>query len=85
MAGDFKEGVANASRNSQDEIANAAHRAEDEINRLKSELSDLKARAGPKIREAENFLSSPKACSFYQGVVTGIALVLLYKKYIVKE
>jgi predicted nucleic acid-binding Zn-ribbon protein len=62
------------------DIDGAAKKAEDEINKLKSELADIKRRAGPKIQEAENFLTSPTAITFYKGLITGVAIVLTYKK-----
>ncbi|KAI8635944.1 hypothetical protein BD408DRAFT_426933 [Parasitella parasitica] len=65
-----------------EDVERAAKRAEDEVNKLKAELADLKRRAGPKIQEAENFLCSPAAINFYKGLVTGIAVVLAYKKYV---
>ncbi|CEP15218.1 hypothetical protein [Parasitella parasitica] len=68
--------------NVNEDVERAAKRAEDEINKLKAELADLRRRAGPKIQEAENFLCSPAAINFYKGLVTGIAVVLAYKKYI---
>jgi molecular chaperone GrpE (heat shock protein) len=64
------------------DVDRAAKRAEDEVNKLKAELADLKRRAGPKIQEAENYLTSPTAISFYKGLITGAALVFAYKKYI---
>jgi molecular chaperone GrpE (heat shock protein) len=68
--------------NASSDVERAARRAEDEVNKLKAELADLKRRAGPKIKEAENYLTSPTAISFYKGLVTGIALVIAYKKYV---
>ncbi|KAI8090624.1 hypothetical protein BDF21DRAFT_411688, partial [Thamnidium elegans] len=64
-----------------DEVARATRRAEEEVNKLKAELADLQARAGPKLQEAENYLTSPSAITFYKGLVTGAALILAYKKY----
>ncbi|KAI8067629.1 uncharacterized protein B0P05DRAFT_552299 [Gilbertella persicaria] len=63
------------------QVGKATEIAEDEVNRLKDELADLKRKAGPKIQEAENFLTSPAAINFYKGLITGVALVLTYKKY----
>ncbi|KAG1110187.1 hypothetical protein G6F42_015413 [Rhizopus arrhizus] len=68
--------------NANEDFDRAAQRAEEEVNKLKAELADLKRRAGPKIQEAENYLTSPAAISFYKGLVTGVAIVLAYKKYV---
>jgi CHASE3 domain sensor protein len=64
-----------------DDVQKAARRAEEEVNRLKTELADLRRKAGPKIQEAENYLTSPSAITFYKGLITGVAVVLAYKKY----
>lgn len=64
-----------------EDVQRASKRAEDEVNRLKAELADLQRKAGPKLQEAEHFLTSPSAITFYKGLVTGVALVLAYKKY----
>lgn len=84
----LREGASDAAKtvdkkldNANEDVDRAAKRAEEEVNKLKAELADLKRRAGPKIQEAENFLCSPAAINFYKGLVTGVALVLAYKKY----
>lgn len=74
--------VDHALDNATSDVDKAAKRAEDEVNKLKAELADMRRRAGPKIQEAENYLTSPTAISFYKGLITGVALVLAYKKYI---
>lgn len=48
-------------------IEKASNRAQEEVTRLRAELDDLKRRAGPKMHEAETFLTSPTALGFYQG------------------
>lgn len=68
-----------------DDVQRAAKRAEDEVNKLKAELAELRRNVGPKIQEAENFLTSPSAIAFYKGVVTGVALVLAFKRYAEKN
>lgn len=65
-----------------DEVKRATRRAEQEVNKIKSEFSEIQAKAGPQIQKAEHFLTSSTAITFYQGLVTGAALVLAYKKYI---
>lgn len=62
------------------DIDGAARKAEEEINKLKAELADIKRRAGPKIQEAENYLTSPTAITFYKGLITGVAIVMAYNK-----
>lgn len=64
-----------------EDFQRAAKRAEDEVNRLKAELADIRRNVGPKIQEAENFLTSPSAVTFYKGLITGVAIVLAFKKY----
>ncbi|KAI9355491.1 hypothetical protein BD770DRAFT_296772, partial [Pilaira anomala] len=54
---------------------------EQEVNKIKSEFSEIQAKAGPQIQKAEHFLTSSTAITFYQGLITGAALVLAYKKY----
>lgn len=57
-----------AERKVNENIDKAASSAQDEVSRLRHELDDLRRRAGPKIDEAENFLTSPTALGFYQGM-----------------
>ena len=64
-----------------EDFQRASQRAEEEVNKLKTELADLKRKAGPKIQEAENYLTSPSAVTFYKGLITGVALVLAFKRY----
>ncbi|KAG2198309.1 hypothetical protein INT47_003022 [Mucor saturninus] len=68
-----------------EDVKRATKRAEDEVNRLKAELAEFQRKAGPKLQEAEHFLCSPTAITFYKGLVTGVALVLAYKKYAEKR
>lgn len=77
--------VDEATDGASDDAARAAKRAEDEVNRLKAELAELRRNVGPKIQEAENYLTSPTAITFYKGIVTGVALVLAFKKYAEKN
>ncbi|ORZ00686.1 hypothetical protein BCR43DRAFT_521675 [Syncephalastrum racemosum] len=70
-----------AERKVNENIDKAAGNAQDEVSRLRHELDDLRRRAGPKIDEAESFLTSPTALGFYQGLVVGVAIVLGYAKY----
>ncbi|KAI8390184.1 hypothetical protein BD560DRAFT_429979 [Blakeslea trispora] len=67
--------------NAPEKAAKATQMAEEEVKKLKAELADLKRKAGPKIQEAENVLTSPAAINFYKGLVTGVALVLAYNRY----
>lgn len=64
-----------------EDFQRAARRAEEEVNRLKAELADIRRNVGPKIQEAENFLTSPSAVTFYKGLITGVAIVLAFNKY----
>ena len=57
-----------ASGIAQDNIEKASGFAQDEVSRLRAELDDLRRKAGPKMHEAENFLTSPCALGFYQGI-----------------
>lgn len=41
--------------------------AQQEVTRLRKEIDDLRARARPKVQEAENFLSSPQVSGFIGG------------------
>ncbi|KAI9268901.1 hypothetical protein BDA99DRAFT_502946 [Phascolomyces articulosus] len=50
-----------------DSIHKASHAAQDEVSKLRAELDDLRARAKPKVEEAETFLTSPSAIGFYKG------------------
>ncbi|CAO3657173.1 unnamed protein product [Mucor hiemalis] len=61
-----------------DKASSAAH---DELLRVKAELAEFKRKSQPKIQEAENYLTSPSAIGFYQGVVVGVFVVLGYAKY----
>ncbi|KAJ8658719.1 hypothetical protein O0I10_005443 [Lichtheimia ornata] len=62
-------------------IDKASNRAHEEVTRLRAELDDLKRRAGPKMHEAETFLTSPTALGFYQGLAVGVVMVLGYAKW----
>lgn len=57
-------------------IDKASNRAQEEVTRLRAELDDLKRRAGPKMHEAETFLTSPTALGFYQGDYHGMIVVV---------
>ncbi|KAL1933016.1 hypothetical protein VTP01DRAFT_8694 [Rhizomucor pusillus] len=70
-----------AERKINENISKASSAAQDEVVRLRRELDDLRRRAGPKIDEAQSFLTSPAALGFYQGVVAGVVLVLGYAKF----
>ncbi|KAI9494475.1 hypothetical protein BDB00DRAFT_871308 [Zychaea mexicana] len=65
-----------AERKLNQNIDKASGAAQDEVSRLRAELDDLRARARPKVEEAESFLTSPSALGFYKGVV----VVLGYAK-----
>ncbi|KAG0172277.1 hypothetical protein DFQ28_005438 [Apophysomyces sp. BC1034] len=69
-----------AEKKVSEKIEKASQAAQDEVAHLRAELDDLRRKAGPKMREAENYLTSPTALGFYQGVVVGAALVLAYAK-----
>ncbi|KAG2176111.1 hypothetical protein INT43_005344 [Umbelopsis isabellina] len=71
----------NAEKKINEGIDKASNVAQDEVTKLRNELNDLRRRAGPKVQEAENFLSSPPVLGFIQGFVAGAAVVLLYAKY----
>ncbi|KAI9290129.1 hypothetical protein BC943DRAFT_313332 [Umbelopsis sp. AD052] len=62
-------------------IDKASDVAKDEVTRLRNELNELRRKAGPKVQEAENFLTSPPVLGFIEGFVAGAAVVLLYAKY----
>ncbi|KAI9482746.1 MAG: hypothetical protein EXX96DRAFT_555468 [Benjaminiella poitrasii] len=62
-------------------IDKSAEEAKQELSKLRAEYEEFKRNAQPKVREAENFLSSPGAIGFYQGFVVGIFVVLGYAKY----
>ncbi|KAI9314765.1 hypothetical protein BX666DRAFT_1963299 [Dichotomocladium elegans] len=76
-----KEGADKANRYAQSNLEKASNFAQDEVTHLRAELDELRRKAGPKVEEAENYLTSPTALGFYQGVVTGIVLVLAYAKW----
>ncbi|KAI7857025.1 hypothetical protein BDC45DRAFT_566556 [Circinella umbellata] len=61
-------------------IDKASNVAQDEVSRLRAELDDLRARAKPKVEEAETFLTTPSAFGFYKGFVVGVLVVLGYAK-----
>ncbi|KAI8985284.1 hypothetical protein BDB01DRAFT_850322 [Pilobolus umbonatus] len=61
-----------------DRVSNSA---QEEYQKLKTEYEELKRKSQPKVREAENYLCSPSAISFYQGVLVGVVAVLGYAKY----
>ncbi|KAI8143182.1 hypothetical protein BJV82DRAFT_611687 [Fennellomyces sp. T-0311] len=67
-------------RKVNENISKASNAAQDEVSRLRAELDDLRRRAGPKVEEAESFLTSPAALGFYKGVVVGAVIVLGYAK-----
>ncbi|CAO3694308.1 unnamed protein product [Rhizopus stolonifer] len=75
------EAVSKGVDGASEEYTKASKRAEEEVSKLKAELAELREKAGPKIQEAENFLTSPSAINFYKGLVTGIAIVMAYQKY----
>ena len=50
-------------------IDKASSVAQDEVSRLRAELDDLRARAKPKVEEAETFLTTPSAIGFYKGII----------------
>ena len=55
-------------RKINENISKASGAAQDEVSRLRSELDDLRRRAGPKVEEAESFLTTPAAFGFYKGM-----------------
>ncbi|KAI8084905.1 uncharacterized protein BX664DRAFT_338081 [Halteromyces radiatus] len=77
-----QENIDKASNATQEGLEKASKTAQEEVVRLRQELDDLRSKANPKIRKAEDFLTSPTSCSFYQGVLVGAGLVFLYAKYI---
>lgn len=67
-----------AERKINENISKASSAAQDEVVRLRRELDDLRRRAGPKIDEAQSFLTSPAALGFYQGTVTNLRVNLCF-------
>lgn len=63
----LNQNIDKASGIAQDNIDKASSFAQDEVSRLRAELDDLRRKAGPKMHEAENYLTSPCALGFYQG------------------
>ncbi|KAG2186695.1 hypothetical protein INT44_002921 [Umbelopsis vinacea] len=47
-------------------IDKASDVAKDEVTRLRNELNELRRKAGPKVQEAENFLTSPPVLGFIE-------------------
>ncbi|KAI7906204.1 uncharacterized protein BX663DRAFT_499236 [Cokeromyces recurvatus] len=62
-------------------IDKSAEEAKKELSKLRTEYEEFKRNAQPKVKEAENYLTSPGAIGFYQGVVVGAFIVLGYAKY----
>ncbi|KAI8878010.1 hypothetical protein K501DRAFT_229213 [Backusella circina FSU 941] len=62
-------------------VDNVTTSAQQEIDKLKTELDDLRTKSKPKIKEAETFLTSPSAIGFYQGLLVGVVVTLSYAKY----
>ncbi|CEP06813.1 hypothetical protein [Parasitella parasitica] len=62
-------------------VDKAAEQTKQELSKLRAEYEELKRTAKPKVQEAENFLTSPSAIGFYQGLVVGVFVVLGYAKY----
>ncbi|KAI8970399.1 hypothetical protein BDF20DRAFT_891033 [Mycotypha africana] len=86
MESKVKQGATAASNKVDELLENenvdrAARRTEEEAHKLKDDVRELKRKAGPKIQEAENFLTSPAAINFYKGLITGVALVFAYNRY----
>jgi len=48
-------------------IDKASDVAKDEVTKLRTELNELRRKAGPKVQEAENFLTSPPVLGFIEG------------------
>ncbi|ORZ15859.1 hypothetical protein BCR42DRAFT_451780 [Absidia repens] len=76
-----KDNIDKASDAAQDGLDKASKAAQDEVVRLRRELDDLRRKANPQIKKAEDFLTSPTSCSFYQGLVVGAGLVIVYAKF----
>ncbi|CAO3600363.1 unnamed protein product [Absidia cylindrospora] len=64
----------------QDGFDKATKSAQEEVARLRRELDDLKA--NPKVKKTEAYLTSPASYGFYQGLLVGAGLVILYSKFI---
>ncbi|KAI9264793.1 hypothetical protein BY458DRAFT_457973 [Sporodiniella umbellata] len=62
-------------------IDETAANSKEELAKLRVEYEELKRKTQPKVREAQNRLSSPSAIGFYQGVIVGAFVVLGYAKY----
>lgn len=63
----FNEAVVTNEKKINETYDKVSSTVEDELAKVKAEFNDFKARSGPKVREAENFLTSPGAIGFYQG------------------
>ncbi|ORZ24410.1 hypothetical protein BCR42DRAFT_402889 [Absidia repens] len=75
-----KDTVEKASDTVQNGFDKATKSAQEEVVRLRRELDDLKA--NPKVKKAEAYLTSPASYGFYQGLLVGAGLVILYSKFI---
>ncbi|SAL96539.1 hypothetical protein [Absidia glauca] len=76
-----KDSIGKASDSAQEGLDKASKTAQEEVVRLRRELEDLRRKANPQIKKAEAFLTSPTSCSFYQGLVVGAGLVVVYAKF----
>jgi molecular chaperone GrpE (heat shock protein) len=65
----FNEAVATNEKKINEAYDKVSSTAQDELAKVKAEFDDFKKRSGPKVQEAENFLTSPSAIGFYQGKV----------------
>jgi hypothetical protein len=59
----------NAEKKVNEGIDKASDVAKDEVTKLRNELNELRRKAGPKVQEAENFLTSPPVLGFIEGIV----------------
>ncbi|KAI7895654.1 uncharacterized protein EV154DRAFT_494516, partial [Mucor mucedo] len=77
----FNEAVVTNEKKLNETYDKVSATAQEELAKVKAEFNEFKARSGPKVQEAENFLTSPGAIGFYQGLVVGVFVVLGYAKY----
>jgi hypothetical protein len=66
----------NAEKKINEGIDKASDVAKDEVTKLRNELNELRRKAGPKVQEAENFITSPPVVGFIEGLCTHIQIAV---------